>query len=154
MSKSILEQTATTYSHTQNSKLTSTTSHYSVDPENAQALVMKSEAEQIAWMWALVFAFAFPELFVFLRALRICVFKNLDIPSKAEQLCVVVFDLLHVLGLALFTFRILPNIDAVQGVMLTNCLSFIPAVLGKWMPVTQTQLQMPQWVAEESRHNV
>ena len=38
---------------------------------------------------------------------------------------------MHVVGLALLVFVVLPELDVVKGAMLTNCLCFIPAVLGK-----------------------
>ena len=37
----------------------------------------------------------------------------------------------HTIGLALLVFYVLPDIDVVKGAMLTNCLCFIPGVLGK-----------------------
>jgi hypothetical protein len=37
---------------------------------------------------------------------------------------------MHVVGLALLIFVVLPELDVVKGAMLTNCLCFIPAVLG------------------------
>jgi chitin synthase len=38
---------------------------------------------------------------------------------------------MHVIGLALLIFVVLPEIDVVKGAMLTNCVAFIPAVFGK-----------------------
>ena len=38
---------------------------------------------------------------------------------------------MHVVGLALLFFVVLPELDVVKGAMLTNCVAFIPAVLGK-----------------------
>lgn len=37
----------------------------------------------------------------------------------------------HVVGLALMFFLVLPDIDVVKGVMLTNCVCFIPGLLGR-----------------------
>lgn len=45
---------------------------------------MRSKLEQIAWVWALIFAFAAPELFTFLRGLRIVMFKRELRPSGLE----------------------------------------------------------------------
>lgn len=47
------------------------------------------------------------------------------------------FELLHVLGLALFTFKVLPQMDAVKGAMLTNSICFIPAVLSEFLFIRQ-----------------
>ena len=41
------------------------------------------------------------------------------------------FESMHIVGLALLFFVVLPELDVVKGAMLTNCLCFIPAVLGK-----------------------
>ena len=40
---------------------------------------------------------------------------------------------MHVIGLALLVFVVLPELDVVKGAMLTNSLAFIPAVLGKYI---------------------
>jgi chitin synthase len=37
---------------------------------------------------------------------------------------------MHTVGLALFVFVVLPELDVVKGAMITNCVAFIPAVLG------------------------
>lgn len=47
-------------------------------------MAMPSKLQQIAWVWALIFAFAAPELFTFLRALRIVMFKRELRPSGLE----------------------------------------------------------------------
>lgn len=47
-------------------------------------MAVRSKLEQIAWVWALIFAFAAPELFTFLRALRIVMFKRELRPSGLE----------------------------------------------------------------------
>lgn len=36
----------------------------------------------------------------------------------------------HTIGIALLVFYILPDMDVIKGAMLTNCLCFVPAVLG------------------------
>jgi chitin synthase len=46
-----------------------------------------------------------------------------------------VFESMHVVGLALLVFVVLPELDVVKGAMLTNCLCFIPAVLGMYRRV-------------------
>lgn len=89
------------------------------------------DTERIAWLWAIVFAFAFPELLTFFRSVRICFFKNVDTPTISQQFFVCLFELLHVIGMGIFCFKILPELDAVKGIMLMNCLCFVPAVLGK-----------------------
>lgn len=51
---------------------------------DGQVMAVRSKLEQIAWVWALIFAFAAPELFTFLRALRITMFKRERRPSGLE----------------------------------------------------------------------
>lgn len=89
------------------------------------------DKDRVAWFWAIVFAFTFPELLTFLRSVRICFFKNVDLPTLSQQLVISFFEVLHVLGLAILSFKILPELDAVKGIMLTNCVCFVPAVLGE-----------------------
>ncbi|XP_055703562.1 chitin synthase chs-2-like [Phlebotomus papatasi] len=86
--------------------------------------------QKIAWIWAIVFAFAFPEVVTFLRACRICLFKNIPRPNMLQQLIICIFECLHVIGFAILAFKILPQLDAMKGVMLTNCLCIIPGILG------------------------
>ena len=43
---------------------------------------------------------------------------------------VTLFETLHTVGLALLVFFVLPDLDAVKGVMLTNCVCIVPGVLG------------------------
>ncbi|EDW19044.1 chitin synthase chs-2 [Drosophila mojavensis] len=105
---------------------------------DGQVLAVRSKLEQIAWVWALIFAFAAPELFTFLRALRISMFKREKRPSGLEVALVTLFELLHVIGLALFTFTVLPHLDVTRGAMLGCCVCFIPALLNL---LTGTRLQ-------------
>ena len=45
---------------------------------------------------------------------------------------VLLFEAMHVVGLALLFYVVLPELDVVKGAMLTNCVAFIPAVFGKF----------------------
>ena len=38
---------------------------------------------------------------------------------------------LHTVGLAVMVYAALPELDSVRGLMLTNCVCLVPAVLGK-----------------------
>jgi chitin synthase len=60
------------------------------------------------------------------------VFKSCRRSSFSDFLVVWVFESMHVVGLALLVFVVLPELDVVKGAMLTNCLCFIPAVLGMY----------------------
>ena len=65
-----------------------------------------------------------------IRSSRICIFKSCRRSSFSDFLVVWVFESLHVVGLALLFFVVLPDLDVVKGAMLTNCVAFIPAILG------------------------
>ena len=84
------------------------------------------EEERIAWMWALLIAFAVPEIGSLIRAARICFFKSWKVPYKSHFLFVFLMESFHVLGMGLLMFVVLPELDAVKGAMLTNCLCCIP----------------------------
>ncbi|XP_068142349.1 LOW QUALITY PROTEIN: chitin synthase chs-2 [Drosophila tropicalis] len=105
---------------------------------NGDLTAISSKQEQIAWVWALIFAFAAPEVFTFLRSLRICIFKREQRPTGLEMTLVTLFELLHVAGLALLTFIVLPQLDMTRGAMLGCCVSFIPGILNL---LTGTRLQ-------------
>ncbi|KAJ6636552.1 Chitin synthase chs-2 [Pseudolycoriella hygida] len=88
------------------------------------------EEERVAWMWALLIAFAIPEVGAWIRAARICFFKSWRKPYKSHFLFIFIMESLHTLGMALLMFVVLPELDAVKGAMLTNCLCTIPGILG------------------------
>ncbi|ALC44950.1 CS-2, partial [Drosophila busckii] len=115
---------------------------------DGQVTATRSKLEQIAWVWALIFAFAAPELFTFLRALRITLFKREQRPSGLEVALVTLFELLHVVGLALFTFTVLPQLDVTRGAMLGCCVCFVPALLNI---LTGTRFQ---WKSADTLVNV
>ncbi|BFF96913.1 chitin synthase chs-2 [Drosophila madeirensis] len=96
---------------------------------HGEVVAVPNKLEQIAWVWALIFAFAAPEVLTFLRALRICMFKREHRPSGLEVALVTLFELLHVVGLALLTFTVLPALDLTRGAMLGCCVCFVPALL-------------------------
>lgn len=47
-----------------------------------------------------------------------------------DFLWVVVFESLHTVGTALLVYLVLPDLDVVKGVMLTNCVAFVPGLFG------------------------
>lgn len=85
--------------------------------------------QRIAWIWALVFSFSLPEVGTIFRATRICFFRNVTKPTVIQFGLVWIFETCHVIGLGLFAFLILPDLDVVKGIMLTNCCCLIPALL-------------------------
>jgi chitin synthase len=96
-----------------------------------QFSVTLPEVERISWVWCLFFAYAIPEVMTFARSVRICFFKNALKPSVLELAAVAVAETLRTVGTGLLIFVVLPILDVVKGAMLTNCLCFVPGLLGK-----------------------
>ncbi|KAL7298109.1 hypothetical protein TKK_0009113 [Trichogramma kaykai] len=94
-----------------------------------QFVVKLPEEERIAWIWCIIIAFTVPELGTLIRSLRMCFFKSWKKPMSSHFLLVFVMETFHVLGLALMFFAILPDLDAVKGAMLANCVCFVPGLL-------------------------
>ncbi|XP_053697083.1 chitin synthase chs-2-like [Sabethes cyaneus] len=86
--------------------------------------------QRIAWIWAIIFSFAIPELGTLVRASRICFFKNIGRPTWGQLAAVALMESFHVIGLAMLAFLIFPNLDTLKAVMLTNCVCLVPALLG------------------------
>jgi chitin synthase len=87
--------------------------------------------ERVGWIWCLFFAYVIPEIMTFLRAFRKCFFKNVTKPTILQFCVVVTAETLRTIGTGLLVFMILPTLDVVKGVMLTNCLCFVPGLIGK-----------------------
>ncbi|KAK2583486.1 hypothetical protein KPH14_009451 [Odynerus spinipes] len=95
-----------------------------------QFVVTLPEEERIAWIWCIIIAFAVPEIGALIRSVRICIFKSWKKPPYAHFLLVFFMETCHVVGLALMFLIVLPDIDVVKGAMLTNCVCFVPGLLG------------------------
>jgi hypothetical protein len=95
-----------------------------------QFIAIIPEEERVAWMWALMIAFAVPEIGALIRSARICFFKSWKLPRKSHFLFIFLMETLHASGLVLLVFVVLPEIDSVKGAMLTNCLCLVPGVFG------------------------
>ena len=85
--------------------------------------------ERVSWIWALFFCFLVPEFFTWFRSFRICLFRRSQSPPLVQFLLVGLFDTLHVIGLALFVYVVLPNLKVVEGLMLCNCFCLVPGLL-------------------------
>ncbi|XP_043525708.1 chitin synthase chs-2 isoform X5 [Frieseomelitta varia] len=88
------------------------------------------EEERIAWIWCIIIAFAVPEFGTLIRSIRICIFKSWKKPPVSHFLLVFLMETFHVAGLALMFMAVLPELDVVKGAMLTNCVCFVPGLLG------------------------
>ncbi|XP_034828823.1 chitin synthase chs-2 isoform X2 [Maniola hyperantus] len=94
-----------------------------------QFIVSLPDEERVAWMWALLAAFAIPEIGTLIRSLRICFFKTSKTPTSVQFMVVFITESLHTIGMGLLFFKILPELDVVKGAMITNCLCIVPAIL-------------------------
>lgn len=93
-------------------------------------VVVLPDEERIAWMWAILIAFAVPEVGALIRSVRICFFKSWRVPQKSHFVFVFVMETCHTVGLALLMYVVLPELDAVRGAMLTNCVCAVPGICG------------------------
>ncbi|XP_039764506.1 chitin synthase chs-2 [Pararge aegeria] len=95
-----------------------------------QFVVSLPDEERVAWMWAILAAFAIPEIGTLIRSVRICFFKTSKTPTNIQFMVVFITESLHTIGMGLLFFKILPELDVVKGAMITNCLCIVPAILG------------------------
>ncbi|XP_072936717.1 chitin synthase chs-2 isoform X2 [Epargyreus clarus] len=95
-----------------------------------QFIVSLPDEERVAWMWAILAAFAIPEIGTLIRSVRICFFKSSKRPTMVQLAVIFIAESLHTIGMAMLFFKILPELDVVKGAMITNCLCVVPAILG------------------------
>lgn len=74
-----------------------------------------------------------PEIGTWMRSLRLCVFKRVKNFQLEEFGIVMVTETIYVIGMSLLAFAVLPEVDVIQGVMLTNCLGVVPGVLSEFL---------------------
>ncbi|VDD93431.1 unnamed protein product, partial [Enterobius vermicularis] len=97
-----------------------------------EAKINKVRIEQkhvIKWIWALFLSICAPELFCFVRSFHRTLFRNVKRPTFAQFITVFCIETMHAVGVAVLVFRILPDLDAVTGAMLTNAMCLIPCML-------------------------
>src|SRR5699024_4935168 len=107
----------------------------------------ENSVHRIAWLWCLYFATITPYVFAFGRSVRICCFKKFSIPQGKTVVtvsqskhrtririhrsfpCHQVFlmETLHIAGLAMLLFVILPNFDVVRGAMMLSSVCTVPS---------------------------
>ncbi|KMQ90324.1 chitin synthase 8 [Lasius niger] len=88
------------------------------------------EVERIAWIWCIIIAQSIPEFGALMRSIRMCIFKSFKKPQLSHFLLVFLMETFHVLGVSLMFMAVLPELDVVKGAMLTNCVCFVPGLLG------------------------
>ncbi|XP_050461196.1 chitin synthase chs-2 isoform X5 [Cataglyphis hispanica] len=100
-----------------------------LDREN-QYTVTLPEVERIAWIWCIIIAQSIPEFGALMRSIRMCIFKSFKKPQLSHFLLVFIMETFHVVGVSLMFMAVLPELDVVKGAMLTNCVCFVPGLLG------------------------
>ncbi|KAG7308892.1 hypothetical protein JYU34_006158 [Plutella xylostella] len=85
--------------------------------------------ERLAWLWAALIVFGFPEVLTLFRSARICFFKTSVKPSIMEFMFSFIIASLETVGYAMLVLTILPALDVVKGAMLMNAMCFVPGLL-------------------------
>ncbi|KAH8042411.1 hypothetical protein HPB51_023250 [Rhipicephalus microplus] len=85
--------------------------------------------EQIAWMWAILFAMFVPEALVFMKSVQMSMFQTVRIPRASTFFLVFVLESLHVVGLGFLVFVALPQLDALRATMICSNVAVVPALL-------------------------
>lgn len=95
-------------------------------------VVTLPNVERVAWIWILIFIYWVPQLAIFMRSIRICLFKTWQWPPFWDFLSLFVTETFPTIGSALLVFAVLPEMDVVKGAMLTNAVCFVPGFVGKY----------------------
>ena len=104
--------------------------NFVVDFSSPDQVSRESRAlERVAWIWSIGFSFCVPQVLGFLRSLRKCLFKFNKLPTFFDLTFVLVMEVLHVTGLAILSFVVLPNLDSANGLVLSTGLGLVPAVV-------------------------
>ncbi|XP_058798456.1 chitin synthase chs-2-like [Phymastichus coffea] len=89
-----------------------------------------SDEARSSWVWCIIIAFSIPELMNFMRFLWNCFFINWSLPRPRNIFILTCLEALHVTGVLLLFFVVLPNLDAVQGAVTFSCACLVPSILG------------------------
>ncbi|EFX80551.1 hypothetical protein DAPPUDRAFT_51536 [Daphnia pulex] len=83
------------------------------------------------WLWTLLFSFTVPELLVFIQSLRICFSRRKLWKRPRLVQFVIAFGLesAQTVGMALLVGSVLPYLSVTHGVLITNCVYLVPAIL-------------------------
>ncbi|EJW82107.1 hypothetical protein WUBG_06981 [Wuchereria bancrofti] len=83
----------------------------------------------VKWIWAVYISLCIPELQCFIGSIHRAFFRNVKKPTFAQFITVFVVETLNAIGVGILAFKILPNLDAITGAMLTNFACFVPSIL-------------------------
>ncbi|CAN8011733.1 unnamed protein product [Ixodes pacificus] len=85
--------------------------------------------QRVAWKWMLLLVLCVPELICFLDCVKECMLRSIKMPGPKTFFLVFIVETLHATGLCLLVFAVLPEMDAVKGAMICNCVAIVPALL-------------------------
>ena len=106
-----------------------TTAFCNVEIDRSRTYIAEiAGAEQVVWVWVLFVSFCIPEVFTFLRSMRMVCFKSPTRATAMDTLIVIAMESLSMVGLGLLAFYVWPNLDVIKGAMLTNCVAFTPGI--------------------------
>ncbi|KFM73408.1 hypothetical protein X975_24033, partial [Stegodyphus mimosarum] len=98
--------------------------------EKDEKYVVKiSDGERRSWIWCLLFILIIPEILIFLRSSKNCIFKKFGKPKISSFLTVFISESLHVIGLTVMVFVVLPQLHVLQALCLTSGVCVIPGLL-------------------------
>ncbi|KAH7637874.1 Chitin synthase 2 [Dermatophagoides farinae] len=124
--------------------------HFEIDPpldhdKPYNVVYHRDSITRIAWVWSLYFAAISPYFFAFGRSVRITYFKKFKFPKIQTMLTVFVAETLHCIGLSIFLFILLPEMDVIRGAMIMNSVCFLPSVIRLLVdpPPPPKQLDLP-----------
>ncbi|XP_077514188.1 chitin synthase chs-2-like isoform X1 [Amblyomma americanum] len=100
-----------------------------VDDEDTEYVTGFDKSESIAWMWVILFAMFVPEVVTFIRSVWTLMFKVFRVPRASTLLLIFTLESLHVVGISLFVFTALPELDALRATMISSCVAVIPVLL-------------------------
>ncbi|VDN06264.1 unnamed protein product [Thelazia callipaeda] len=83
----------------------------------------------VKWIWAVYISLCIPELMCFIGCIHRAFFRNAKKPNFVQFLTVFTVETLNAVGIGILVFKVLPNLDAITGAMLTNFVCFVPSLL-------------------------
>ncbi|XP_046338374.2 chitin synthase chs-2-like isoform X1 [Haliotis rufescens] len=99
-------------------------------PDRMNGTVFRpSQNVEIRWLWALFIVIVTPYLFTFIKCSWRACFKSTRNPTCKIILTVIIPETLHSVGICIFSFQVLPSLDALRGLVLMMGVAFLPAVL-------------------------
>ncbi|KAL1421019.1 hypothetical protein MTO96_004376 [Rhipicephalus appendiculatus] len=100
-----------------------------LDDDDGEYVTAIDREEQIAWMWAILFAMFVPEVLVFIKSVQMSMFQAMRIPRASTFFLVLALESLHVVGLGFLVFAALPQLDALRATMICSSVAVVPALL-------------------------